>query len=386
MTRRPRGFTLLELLVVISIVTMLASLLLPALSRAREQARATVCLHNEGQILLALRLWLDDHEGQVPAAERVWESLALTQATRTCPTLGEDAGPSYVINRRLCGVLEAQLAAPDTVLVLADGKAGIAIAEGEADLDYRHRERLLAGYLDGHVARCAPAAVDLRFPGGEAVRSVAEVAEVFGIDLLRKTADSLGDGAPADPAAYAAYLPLVLRELSLYPTHALNPHTASAPLFDQFIIAHYTLRPNRPAGCACQSRTEDWVTVALDYPPAIHHEIGHQLDFAFPGHHDDDPEWAALNTAPFAYAADQGPLPGFVSAYATSSIAEDKAESFNGMIVDPAALQARCATDPVLQAKTHLLATRLAARFPDLNAAWWRAVARGRGGGAFSGW
>ncbi|HXT41393.1 MAG TPA: prepilin-type N-terminal cleavage/methylation domain-containing protein [Candidatus Angelobacter sp.] len=57
------GFTLIELLVVIAIIAILAALLLSALSRAKEQARAVQCLSNQRQILLSYRLALDDEIG-----------------------------------------------------------------------------------------------------------------------------------------------------------------------------------------------------------------------------------------------------------------------------------------------------------------------------------
>src|SRR5512143_2894546 len=64
--RSLQGFTLMELLLVIALISTLAGLMLPALSRARESGRATACLSNLHQIGLALQLYTQDHNNRLP--------------------------------------------------------------------------------------------------------------------------------------------------------------------------------------------------------------------------------------------------------------------------------------------------------------------------------
>ena len=80
------GFTLVELLAVIAIIAILAALLLPAIGRTKESARATVCLGNLHQVGLALQMYVSDNNNKLPVMRDVSTDPQVA-ATNTFPAI-----------------------------------------------------------------------------------------------------------------------------------------------------------------------------------------------------------------------------------------------------------------------------------------------------------
>ena len=92
----PPAFTLIELLVVVAIIAILAAMLLPALSRAKESGKRIACVNNLHQLNLALQIYKDDNQGVYPPRseisrwpDRLYDNYGRNVKVLLCPRDGE---------------------------------------------------------------------------------------------------------------------------------------------------------------------------------------------------------------------------------------------------------------------------------------------------------
>jgi prepilin-type N-terminal cleavage/methylation domain-containing protein len=142
-----RGFTLVELLVVVAIIALLAALLLPALASARDKSRKAACISNLHQIGIALLNYATDNDGRIPFGPKAppftnpGDFYPSTGAPTSLISLetGAPVGMGLLLAQQLCGQPKALFCPGSDQPLDANAElAKVGTSQAQCSYYYRH--------------------------------------------------------------------------------------------------------------------------------------------------------------------------------------------------------------------------------------------------------
>jgi len=202
--RHLAGFTLIELLVVIAIIAILAALLLPSLSKARDRAQAISCLNNTRQLGLAWQLYTDDHAGFLPY--NLWMNASSPRTNINWVNNVMTWGVPDPDNTNTTTITDASLGpyiGGQTAIFHCPSDHALSAAQSEAGWSARIRSYSMNAMV-GNVGTLFVNGVNTKNPGYKQFLNTTQIprpAEIF--VFLDEHPDSIDDGYFLDKDAVA---------------------------------------------------------------------------------------------------------------------------------------------------------------------------------------
>ena len=195
------AFTLIELLIVVSIMALLLSILLPGLGRAREQAKAAVCASNVRQLLIANNTYASEYGGRycAGAVDMATENLQRWYGVRSDTDEGFDPGRGPL--SPFLGESGAVRQCPAFPRFIADTPAAFESGSGGYGYNQAYLGRVLTKLADGNCA----VATDDHGELSERVRRPAETL-MFSDAAFAAKAEGLIEYSFAEPRFHPEWL------------------------------------------------------------------------------------------------------------------------------------------------------------------------------------
>lgn len=216
------AFTLIELLVVVSIIALLVSILLPALGKAREQAKVLLCLNNVRQLMMAEIYYAQDNNDRLPPGNfaQMYAMHGINPPQPLWPVVWHDALDPYIDNDAQQGEADYRLTCPNFKRMHPSIQPWGINGSPYGQIGYMDNDRdgQMYGAKDLWAAKCLPV-LRVKRPG-----ELLVISESYWNPWYPgKTAWMLG--GPANPKPWRQYPEL--RHRDRFPIGFLDSHAAA---------------------------------------------------------------------------------------------------------------------------------------------------------------